>query len=81
MGKQSQLHHEVYLAPIHRGINVLENPVVSCIPNTPRHENDDFHVEGHLQFILYLSKDVQQWSRCVDRDSNRIPACLGEVAA
>lgn len=58
MEKQRHLSHEVSLAAIYSQINILKNPMIPCCPYAPYHEDNDFHVKGDMQFLLYLSEDV-----------------------
>jgi hypothetical protein len=34
---------------MHRRVIVVENPFISCLPDTPGHKYDDLHEEGNSE--------------------------------
>lgn len=62
-------------------IYVIENPIISRSPNTPAHEDDDFHEDRDTQILFDSSENLQGQSIGRERDAYGLPTCSSKVAA
>ncbi|KAL6865015.1 hypothetical protein ACP4OV_016166 [Aristida adscensionis] len=60
---------------------LIENPIVSGSPDTPRHDDYNLHEERNLQLIFEPYKGLQRRPGSVDIQTNRFPAGSCKIAS
>ena len=60
-------------------MNSSENEIITLHPNTPAHENDDFHLESDMKLKLELSKCSERIKR-INLQINGFPAAMCKTA-
>jgi hypothetical protein len=62
MPKKRKFKQEIISTATNGGISLIENPVISSLPNTPGHKDNDFHEERDSKVSSYLVDDGRDTS-------------------
>jgi hypothetical protein len=62
MPKKRKFKQEIISTTTNGGISLIENPVISSLPNTPGHKDNDFHEERDSKVSSYLVDDGRDTS-------------------
>jgi hypothetical protein len=57
MSKKRKFKQEIISTTTNGGVSLVENPVISSLPNTPGHKDNDFHEERDNKVSSYLVDD------------------------